>query len=1751
MRLAFFGYPRIQRVGCAILCGVSNGEVCPADFLAADVLLADFCLSLFILHNNFIHRTIFADGKGHIFCGQIAIRSGDFYQSVSCTSGQNAFQIMRLIGGYPTFNQLTICIIQGELCTRQFFASGQILLADGYLCGVILHGYRLQLAVCTNGKGNIFCICITIRSTNFMQRIGFACGQFCFDVMCICARYPFFYHVAILIQNLERCTRDLLRTSQILLADGNLCGIILHCNHAASIVTIYSNLACFVYGKGNGFCNGIAVRSGFFYQGVSASIQLNLFRCATRYPFCNGLASCIGNLEACTFQFFRAVDCLLADGNFAFGCVTHRHFCQTAVLVYCECNCFCNLITIWSGHFYQFILAASNQLAVDDMSFCAGCPSIDFGFSGFAQCVFGYIVQFQFCPFQFIRTSQGLLADGYLGHIVLHDNLTIDIFAVYGNLTALFYGKGDFFRIAIAIRCIGFLQDVGFSCGQLFLYGMRLIGGSPFFYNLAILIQNLEGCTRNFFATGEILLADGYLCNVILHDNCTIDILAVYGNRAILFYRKGNVFCISVAFRCIFFMQRVGFACNQLACKFVRLVARSPCFNNLAILIQNLEGCSRNFFAAGYRLLADGYLGHVILHDNLTVDILAVDSNLTGLVNGKGNVFCIRITIRCVFFVQGIGCIGVQDTLQNINVLTGDPLCNLFAVFVQNRKGCPFYFCRSGDILLADGNFCCRILHDNSCDFALFIHSEFDIFGISIAIRCTFFVEGVSLASNQLFVDLMRLVGRSPFFDDLTGFILNLKLCSRNFLVASNVLLTDGYLGGVILHHDDTASIHIFAVFVLYCNLASFINCKGHGFCDDIAIRSGFFCQGVSASIQLNLLWCLARYPLCNGFTSCIGQFQACTFQFIGAVHGLLADGEFALGCVTHYNFCQCTVFVYSKGNVFCNLIAVRSGDFYQLIGAASNQLAIDDMSFCAGCPSIDFGFSRFALFVFGYIVQFQFCTSQFIRTSQCLLANGYLCDIVVHGNFRYLAGLIYGKLHIFRICISIRSILFMERIFLACNQLAVDFVRLVRRCPFVYNITVFILNLERCPRDFIVASDVLLADGYLGHIVVHGNFRYLAGLIYGKLHIFRICISIRSILFMERIFLACNQLAVDFVRLVRRCPFVYNITVFILNLERCSWDFVVASDVLLADGYLGRIIFHENCTIDIFAVYGYLACCIHNKFNGFCNRVTIRSGFFCQGICASIQLNGLWCAARYPFCNGLAVCIGNLQACTFEFFRAIDCTLADDNITQRCISHGHLTIYIFAIYQNLTGLVNGKGNGFCNLITIRSGDFYQFVSAASNQCTFYYVCFCAGCPSIYFGFSRFALIVLSYIVQFQLCTSQFIRTSHCLFADGYLCDIIFHDNHAVFILVCCVYCDRAVLFNRKGDIFGIHITIRSVLFVERIGLTSSQLSADVMRLVGGCPFFNDLTSFILYLEGCSWYFGFAGNISLVDGYLCDIILHDDHAVFILVCCIYCNRAVLFNRKGDIFGIRITIRSSSFFQRISSARQANNVLCSIARCPLNTIAHCCQICVCSSNCFPLFCGQVIIGQSQGCSCNFVFASDVSLVNLNRRTFVLDDQDLSIFGLFNFAVCYFRYGCYNAVLYNKGKGRNRCESVRSSDFFQFIRAIRQSRNGNISLECCGCCIFCNLGCTNLNTVQRCIFILCSQLEFCFFCCDVSAVKCFLVDLNGACFVGDGDNCTFLTFYRYFAIFRNGNNPFLCRCEVTRLSRNFRNFISSSR
>ena len=158
----------------------------------------------------------------------------------------------------------------------------------------------------------------------------------------------------------------------------------------------------------------------------------------------------------------------------------------------------------------------------------------------------------------------------------------------------------------------------------------------------------------------------------------------------------------------------------------------------------------------------------------------------------------------------------------------------------------------------------------------------------------------------------------------------------------------------------------------------------------------------------------------------------------------------------------------------------------------------------------------------------------------------------------------------------------------------------------------------------------------------------------------------------MEGVFLTCSQLAVDFMRLVCRCPFFYDIPVFILNLEGCSWDFVVASDVLLADGYLGHIVLHDNDTIFIHI------CCIHcdrsifsnSKGNAVCIYIAIRSSGFFQCISFTngklIAGNGVVCSIRSPAVYKFALCILNGECSTLNSSFTCDVLLCNDNILYR-----------------------------------------------------------------------------------------------------------------------------------------------------------------------------------------------------------------------------------------------------------------------------------------------------------------------------------------------------------------------------------------------------------------------------------------------------------------------------------------------------
>ena len=155
----------------------------------------------------------------------------------------------------------------------------------------------------------------------------------------------------------------------------------------------------------------------------------------------------------------------------------------------------------------------------------------------------------------------------------------------------------------------------------------------------------------------------------------------------------------------------------------------------------------------------------------------------------------------------------------------------------------------------------------------------------------------------------------------------------------------------------------------------------------------------------------------------------------------------------------------------------------------------------------------------------------------------------------------------------------------------------------------------------------------------------------------------------MEGVFLTCGQLAIDFMRLVRRCPFFYDIPVFILNLEGCSWDFVVAGDVLLADGYLGYIVLHDNDTIFIHI------CCIHcdrsifsnSKGNAVCIYIAIRSSGFFQCISFTngklIAGNGVVCSIRSPAVYEFVLCILNDEFRTLNSSFTCDVLLCNDNI--------------------------------------------------------------------------------------------------------------------------------------------------------------------------------------------------------------------------------------------------------------------------------------------------------------------------------------------------------------------------------------------------------------------------------------------------------------------------------------------------------
>ena len=132
---------------------------------------------------------------------------------------------MRLLCGSPAFHYLVIFIQDRKLSTRNLLVSGDICLADLYLCHIVLHFMLLDFRSILDGKFDAFCGYISICRFGFCHCVGFADYQL-FDHMGFFCGYPFIHHIAVLIGHFQVGTGKLIPCCQVRFCQFHGCSLI-------------------------------------------------------------------------------------------------------------------------------------------------------------------------------------------------------------------------------------------------------------------------------------------------------------------------------------------------------------------------------------------------------------------------------------------------------------------------------------------------------------------------------------------------------------------------------------------------------------------------------------------------------------------------------------------------------------------------------------------------------------------------------------------------------------------------------------------------------------------------------------------------------------------------------------------------------------------------------------------------------------------------------------------------------------------------------------------------------------------------------------------------------------------------------------------------------------------------------------------------------------------------------------------------------------------------------------------------------------------------------------------------------------------------------------------------------------------------------------------------------------------------------------------------------------------------------------
>ena len=871
---------------------------------------------------------------------------------------------------------------------------------------------------------------ITVRGRCFNQRVLFACNQHRFDDVCFVGRYPGIHQIVVLVIQFQECTRQFFAGGDVLFADVDGGRCVYHGNHVYAAILV--DRKCDI------FSNNITIRSRHLMQGVSCTgnqYAVDLMCRTVRYPRINHIVIGIPYFQCGSRQFLFAGDVCLADGYLG-GIVLHFDVRYAAVRINSKGYILCNDIACRCRCFPERIGFTSSQNCFDQMCFFCGYP--------FFNDVVILVDDLERCPCQSRSGSDVRLADGYLGGIVIHRN-HIET-AVGIDSKACICGNH------IAIWCGYFMQRVSFTGSQNADDFMCLVCGDPCVNHIALGIQQLHRCTRQFLFASNFIFGDSNLGGVITHlYSCDI---AIYIDFEL--YVLGNY--VAVGSRN--FMEDVLLSDRQNANDLMLCAVRYPGINDVAVSILNFQCGTCQFLFAGNVFLGDVQFSRIVQHGDFRY--LAI------CINDKFYVSCNYIAIRCRYFMENILRTSCQNAGNFMCCTVGYPAVNDIALHIPDFQRCTGNFIFAGDVLFGDRYLGGIVLHGNCCDCAVRINSKLHIACQYVTVRCCFLMEDICLSGYQYAFDHVSLVGRCPFIHDIAVHVLDLKLCSRQWIGSGDVILGDLYLGlDVVQSNCIGCAVQInFELLIRSSVVASRSSCFPKG----VGLTGSQFCG--------QRMCCAIGDPLIQYIFVLIQNLQCRTRKWFSVRINFVHPNNSCNIC--HRYASHTAVGVDRELLIRRYHITCRSGYLVQGIGLTRDQLSRQHMSRAVCQPFVYYGACL--------VDDLQCCTGKrlvFFR----YLVDLYLSGVIIHCNDSHSAIQIDCKFYIVCDHIAVCRNRFMQDVGLSGYQYAYDLVGFSSRCPAIQYVVILVPYLQLCTGDFFLAGDVVLADGYSGLCIVQSHF--------------------------------------------------------------------------------------------------------------------------------------------------------------------------------------------------------------------------------------------------------------------------------------------------------------------------------------------------------------------------------------------------------------------------------------------------------------------------------------------------------------------------------------------------------------------------------------------------------------------------------------------------------------------------------------